>query len=73
MIGYFKCDKNIQSEEFQELDREIQRVLFADTKPTYEIISVRYFDLLENNSLIPVPYTLNSRMFPLMMSLLCIA
>ncbi|KAL9132931.1 MAG: hypothetical protein Q9175_005887 [Cornicularia normoerica] len=39
MIGYFKSDKVIQSEEFQRLDSELQRPLFAETKPHYEIVS----------------------------------
>lgn len=40
MIGYFKSDKVIQSEEFQRLDSKLQRSLIADTKPHYEIVSV---------------------------------
>lgn len=73
MIGYFKCDKIVQSEEFQELDEELQKALFAETKPTYEIISVCYFALLEFDCLITVPYTLNSEIFWLTMNLLDIA
>ena len=57
MIGYFKSDKIIQSEEFQNLDAERQRALLAETKPTYEIVSVCSFDYLETDSLIPVPHT----------------
>lgn len=59
MIGYFKSDKIIQSEEFQGLDGELQRALIAETKPTYEIVSVCYFDMLDFASIIPVPRTLN--------------
>ena len=40
MIGYFKSDKILQSEEFQRLDGELQRALIAETKPNYEIVSV---------------------------------
>lgn len=41
MIGYFKNDKMIQSEEFQGLDTGLQRAFTAETKPHLEIISVR--------------------------------
>ena len=72
MIGYFKSDKIIHSKEFQELDGELQRALIAETKPTYEIVSV-CFALLEFDCLIPVSHTLNSRVFLLIMNLPCIA
>lgn len=39
MIGYFKSDKVIQSEEFKGLDSKRQRALTAETKPHYEIVS----------------------------------
>lgn len=41
MIGYFKNDKMIQSEEFQGLDTGLQRAFTAETKPHLEIVSVR--------------------------------
>lgn len=56
MIGYFKSDKIIQSDEFQKLDGDLQRALLAETKPTYEIVSVCFFDFLKTDSLIPVPH-----------------
>lgn len=43
MIGYFKSDKVVQSEEFQGLDSKRQRALTAETKPHYEIVSVCVF------------------------------
>lgn len=47
MIGYFKNDKMIQSEEFQGLDAGLQRAFTAETKPHLEIISVRNFAFLD--------------------------
>ena len=73
MIGYFKSDKIIHSKEFQELDGELQRALIAETKPTYEIVSVCYFHMPDFDCLVPVPYTLNLRIFLLMMNHLYIA
>ena len=40
MIGYFRNEKMIQSEEFRRLDAELQRSFIAETKPHLEIISV---------------------------------
>ena len=46
MIGYFKNDRVIQSQEFQGLAGELQRALTAETKPHIEIVSVRMSSLL---------------------------
>ena len=50
MIGYFKNDRVIQSQEFQGLAGELQRALIAETKPHIEIISVRMSPLFESGS-----------------------
>lgn len=47
MIGYFKSDKVIQSEEFQQLDGKLQKALIAETKPHFEMVSVRATNLLD--------------------------
>ncbi len=54
MIGFFKNDKIVRSEEFQGLDARLQKALTADTKPHFEIVSVR-------NSICskPLPYSSN--------------
>ena len=41
MIGYFKSDQVVHSEEFHKLDNKLQKALTADTKPHFEIVSVR--------------------------------
>ena len=50
MIGYFKNDKVLQSQEFQGLAGELQRALIAETKPHIEIVSVRMYPFLESAS-----------------------
>ena len=60
MIGYFKSDKVIQSEEFQELDSELQRALIAETKPHFEMVSVRSIDF---STLVSYTCTLSSETF----------
>ena len=52
MIGYFKNEKVIQSQEFQVLAGELQRALTAETKPHIEIVSVRTSLLLESGHII---------------------
>lgn len=51
MIGYFKNEKIIQSEEFHGLNSELQRALTAETKPQFEMVSVRCLSLHELTSL----------------------
>ena len=48
MIGYFKNDQIIRSQEFKELPYELQRALTAETKPHIEIVSVSTLPLLES-------------------------
>lgn len=67
MIGYFKSDKIIQSEEFQKLNGDLQRALLAETKPTYEMVSVCSFDFPEFDYIIPVTDMVITRMSLLMM------
>ena len=40
LISYCKSDSIISSKEFRELDNAAQRALQAETKPSYEILSV---------------------------------
>lgn len=41
MISYLKNNRLIHSEEFQALDDETKRFFLAETRPHYELISVR--------------------------------
>ena len=49
MIAYLKSDKVIRSQEFEGLAWDLQWTLIADTKPHFEIISVRISPLLESD------------------------
>ena len=40
MIGYLKCDRILDSKEFQELDSGTRKYFEAETTPIYELISV---------------------------------
>ena len=40
MIGYLKCDRILDSKEFQELDSGTRKYFEAETTPNYELISV---------------------------------
>ena len=43
----FQSDNIIQLEVFHGLEGKLQRALIADTKPHFEIVSVRFFDPLD--------------------------
>ena len=40
MIGYLKDDETLASQELQDVEITMQRLLQTETKPTYEIFSV---------------------------------
>lgn len=55
MIGFIRSSTILAGEEFGKLGEESQRGLTGETKPTYEIISVRLILFIPHSNLPPFP------------------